>query len=58
MKPPKNQLENPDNEQNAPGDPNIVGNPETLGVQDRRAGPMTACQEYDQNEPFYSRKVR
>jgi hypothetical protein len=57
-KPPKDQLENMDNESNAPSDPNIVGKPETQTIQDRRAGTMTACQEYDQNEPFYSAKVR
>lgn len=56
--PPKDQRENSDNESNAPGDPNIVGKPETQTIQDRVAGPMTACQEYDQNERFYSSKVR
>lgn len=54
MKAPKGQREDSSvNENIAAGDPNIVGKSPTAPVQDRRAGLMTACQEYDSSNEFY-----
>lgn len=54
----QSQDENSENETGAAGDPNLVGYSPTAPIQDRRAGLMTSCQEYDQEEAFYSPRVR
>lgn len=41
------QDENPANEKVAKGDPNLVGNAETAAIQQRTAGAITGCSEYD-----------
>jgi hypothetical protein len=45
-----------DEENASAGDPNLVGPQKTQGVADNRAGKMTSCWEYTQEEEFHGRK--